>query len=268
PFARWILVHMERKARIGLPEMEAIARLGALECLASGVTTVGDCSFTGAAATACAELGLRAVVYLEVFTNDGRGLERFWTNRERVAGALSELVRIGISPHAPYTVSLDRYREALALGLPTATHLNESRDELDWLADGTGPWEAFTAALPAPLGKSGVRSLAEAGLLRSGLVAAHCVVVDEEEIALLAEHGVCVAHCPRSNAMLGCGVAPVAQLRAAGVPVAIGTDSPASAPSFDVFEELRSAVYLARAREGRPDALGAEEALRLATIEG
>ncbi len=268
PFARWILVHMERKARVGLPEMEAIARLGALECLASGVTTVGDCSFTGAAATACAELGLRAIVYLEVFTNDGRGLERFWTNRARIDGSGSGLVRIGVSPHAPYTVALDLYREALGLGLAAATHLNESRDELDWLADGTGPWESLAATLPPPLGRSGIRALAEQGLLRSGLVAAHCVVVDEEEIALLAEHGVSVVHCPRSNAMLGCGIAPLAQLRAAGLSVGIGTDSPASAPSFDLFEELRSAVYFARAREGRPDALSAEDALRLATIDG
>ena len=77
PFARWILVHMERKARIGLSEMEAIARLGALECLASGVTTVGDCSFTGVSAPVCAEAGLRAIVFLETFSRDGWELNRF-----------------------------------------------------------------------------------------------------------------------------------------------------------------------------------------------
>jgi len=265
PFARWILVHMERKARIGPVEMEAIARLGAAECLASGVTTVGDCSFTGAAGPACAALGLRAIVYLEVFSHDGVGLERFEASRARVDGAS---VTLGISPHAPYTCDLDLYREAFALGLPVATHLNESRDELDWLADGTGPWAALAHAMPRPLGRSGIRALAEQGLLRKGLVAAHCVVVDDEEIELLAENEVAVAHCPRSNALLGCGIAPVAELRAAGVPVALGTDSPASAPSFDLFEELRAAVYFARARERRPDALTAEDALRLATIGG
>jgi cytosine/adenosine deaminase-related metal-dependent hydrolase len=268
PFATWILVHMERKARIGLAEMEAIARLGAADCLASGVTTVGDCSFSGASASACAQLGLRAIVFLEVFSNDGRGLERFWTNLDRVGDSISELVRIGISPHAPYSVSLDLYREALALGVPAATHLDESRDELEWLVDGTGPWEAFAEALPPPPGRSGIRALADEGLLRPGLVAAHCVVVDEEEIGLLADHGVGVVHCPRSNALLGSGIAPLAELRVAGVPVGIGTDSPASTPSFDLFEELRAAVYLARARERRPDALAAEEALRLATIDG
>src|SRR5207244_4146493 len=65
-FAPWIALHTERKSRIGFGEMEAIARLGAAECLFSGITTVGDASFSGAAATACAEIGLRAIVYLEV----------------------------------------------------------------------------------------------------------------------------------------------------------------------------------------------------------
>jgi 5-methylthioadenosine/S-adenosylhomocysteine deaminase len=268
PFARWILVHMERKRKLDLPEMEAIARLGAAECLASGVTTVGDCSFTGAAATACAELGLRAIVFLEVFSRDGAGLGRFAANRERIAPALSELVRLGVSPHAPYTCGLDLYREAYALGLPVATHLNESRDELDWLADGTGPWQDFADTLPAPLGRSGIQALAEQGLLREGLVAAHCVVVDSQEIELLRAHDVAVVHCPRSNAVLGCGVAPLAELRAAGVRVGLGTDSPASTPSFDFFEELRTAVYAARARGGRPDALTAADALSIATLGG
>ena len=76
-----------------------------------------------------------------------------------------------------------------------------------------------------------------------------------------------VAHCPRSNALLGCGTAPLADLRAAGVRVGLGTDSPASTPSFDAWEELRTAVYLSRAREQRPDALDADAALRLATLD-
>jgi cytosine/adenosine deaminase-related metal-dependent hydrolase len=76
-----------------------------------------------------------------------------------------------------------------------------------------------------------------------------------------------VAHCPRSNALLGCGIAPVSLLRDAGVVVGLGTDSPASAPSFDIFEEMRTAVYAARARERRADALTAEDALRLATVD-
>ena len=83
----------------------------------------------------------------------------------------------------------------------------------------------------------------------------------------LARLDVPVAHCPRSNALLGCGTAPLAGLRAAGVRVGLGTDSPASTPSFDAWEELRTAVYMSRAREQRPDALDADAALRLATLD-
>jgi cytosine/adenosine deaminase-related metal-dependent hydrolase len=268
-FGPWILIHIERKARIGLPEMEAIARVGAAECLRSGITTVGDCSFSGAAATACAELGLRAIVYLEVFGKDAEQLTgRFAANRARIDRSLSDRVRLGISPHAPYSCSPELYAACMELGIPLATHLNESADELQWLLDGTGPWETLAGDLPPPLGESGVRALARRGLLSPRMLAAHCVKVDAEEIALLAEHNVAVAHCPRSNAVLGCGIAPLADLRAAGVRVGIGTDSPASAPSFDMFDELRTALLAARAREERPDALSAVEALELGTLGG
>jgi 5-methylthioadenosine/S-adenosylhomocysteine deaminase len=108
--------------------------------------------------------------------------------------------------------------------------------------------------------------LAGAGLLGPQVTAAHCVVVDEEEIGLLAASDVAIAHCPRSNAVLGCGVAPLTDLLAAGLRVGLGTDSPASTPSFDMWEELRSALYFARARAGRPDALSAAAALELATL--
>ena len=267
-FGPWIAIHVERKQRIDLEAMEAIARLGALECLRSGVTTVGDCSFIGAAATACADVGLDAIVYLEVFGHDAGALERFELMRDRVADALSDGVRLGISPHAPYTCSLDLYRACAELRLPTATHLAESDDETEYVLSGRGPWEAFADMLVPPLGTTGIRALAAEGLLGPHVLAAHCVQADEEEIELLATHDVAVAHCPRSNAFLGCGIAPLAALRDAGIRVCIATDSPASTPSFDMFDELRAAVAGARAREKRPDALSAADALELATLGG
>jgi 5-methylthioadenosine/S-adenosylhomocysteine deaminase len=268
-FAPWIVLHMERKQRLELADMEAIARLGAAECLHSGITTVGDCSFAGAAATACDEVGLRAIVYLEVFGSDAEQLQAaFAANRQRIEGNLSDRVRLGVSPHAPYTCAPDLYRACLELELPVATHLNESPDELDWLRDGSGPWEPLAAVIPPPLGDTGIRVLASHGLLGPELVAAHCVQVEDDEIALLAEHDVAVAHCPRSNALLGCGVAPLTALREAGIRVCIATDSPASTPSFDMFDELRAAIGAARAREQRPDALSAADALELATLGG
>jgi 5-methylthioadenosine/S-adenosylhomocysteine deaminase len=263
-FAPWIGLHITRKAMLDIGEMEAIARLGAAESLASGITTVGDASYSGAAASACAELGLRGIVYIEVF---GSGIdqieERYHAHGERVADALSERVRLGVSPHSVYSASLQLWTAAAALDVPMATHFAESAAEVEWVRDRTGP---FAEVLPVELGGNSIRTLADHGLLGSRLTAAHCVYLHEEELRLLVEHDVAVAHCPRSNALLGCGIAPLADLRAAGLRVGIGTDSPASTPSFDMFDELRTAISFARARDRRADALTAAAALELATI--
>jgi cytosine/adenosine deaminase-related metal-dependent hydrolase len=264
PFGPWLHTHIERKARIGWEEFVAIAALGGAECLAAGVTTVADASFSGAAAVAADRLGLRAVVYLEVFGADPGRAEDLWQRVEALERDVGPLVRLGVSPHAPYSVSRELYRELRALGLPLATHVAESDDETEYMLRGGGPIAAVSDVTPP--GTTSVRHLAAHGLLDSRVVAAHCVKVDEEEIALLAEHGAGVAHCPRSNALLGCGIAPLRALVDAGIRVGLGTDSPASTPSFDMFEEMRMAVYAARAREERPDALSASAALELATL--
>jgi 5-methylthioadenosine/S-adenosylhomocysteine deaminase len=266
-FSDWIGTHIERKQRLRFDDVVDIARLGAAECLASGITTVGDCAFSGGAAIACHELGLRGIVYLEVFGSDAdAAIDRFERLRDMAAAGFSERVRPGISPHAPYTVTADVYAACTELGLPVATHLSESRSETEYLTGRGGPWEAFRELLVQPPGTTGARLLAGIGALGPQLVAAHCVTVEPDEIELLIEHEVAVAHCPRSNALLGCGIAPLRELVDRGLTVGLGTDSPASTPSFDMFEELRSAIAFARARERRPDALTAAEALELATL--
>jgi cytosine/adenosine deaminase-related metal-dependent hydrolase len=263
PFAPWIALHIARKNELEIADMEAIARAGAVECLRSGVTTVGDASYSGAAATACAELGLRATVYIEVFGEGTEHVEaRFRAHSERIQGALSDRVRLGISPHSVYSASVELWAAAAELGLPMMTHFAESEAEAEWVRDRTGPFAAVLQAQPV----NSIRLLAQHGLLGPRLVAAHAVHLDDEERELLARYDVAVAHCPRSNALLGCGIAPLADLRELGIRVGLGTDSPASAPSFDMFEELRAALALSRARELETDALTAAEALELATL--
>ena len=193
---------------------------------------------------------------------------RFDENHERIAAVLSDRVMLGVSPHAPFTCTLEVYAACAALGLPLATHLAESTAEREFLLTGVGDWSAFAHMLVPPPGTTGIRMLAAAGLLDGRVMAAHCVDVDADEIELLAAHDVGVAHCPRSNGWLGCGVAPVAELTAAGVTVAIATDSPASTPSLDLFEEARTAVVAARGRSGRPDAMSAAAALEAMTLGG
>jgi len=267
-FAEWIRLHTERKQRIGWEEYVDIARLGAAECLRSGIATLGDCSFSGAAAVAMDELGLRGIAYLEVFGADpAEAMEQFEELRDRAAAHFDERVAVGVSPHAPYSVSAAVYHACAELGLPVATHISESESEVRYLLDGGGAWETIPWLVDPP-GTTGTRLLAREGLLGPHVLAAHCVVVEPEEIALLAEHDVAVAHCPRSNAYVGCGIAPLRELRRAGLRVGVGTDGVSSTPSHDYFDELRAVVMMARARERRPDAMTAAEALELATLGG
>ena len=262
-------MHVQRKEALDLDDMVAIATVGAHECLRSGITTIGDCSFSGAAATAAAATGLRAIVYLEVFGRDASALDRFHELRARVEPLLAD--RVARRRLAARAVHLhDRGVPGLrgARASPGDALRRERRRAR--LARRREPvtgarWPSCSCRRP---GETGIRLLAAEGLLGPGLMAAHCVHADAEEIALLAAHGVGVAHCPRSNGYLGCGVAPLEELLAAGVAVSIATDSPASTPSLDLFEELRTAIVGARARAGRPEALSAAGALELATLGG
>lgn len=264
PFGPWLQTHVRRKAVLDDAGMLALARRGAWDSLASGITTTADYSYSGAAATAAEEAGLRAIVYLEVFAREPAEAEAQLT-RKREPLSESPLVRLGVSPHAPYTCSLDVYRWCLGLGIPVGTHLAESAAEHEWLTAGEGPLAPAAAVLVSPTGKRAVATLEP--VLGPDLLCAHCVDLLPDEIALLGARRAPIAHCPRSNALLGCGIAPISDLRAAGATVALGTDSPASTPSFDMFEEARAAIYMARARERSAGALTATEALELATIQ-
>jgi len=242
PFSPWIADHIRRKDTQAPADLLAQSRAGAAACLAGGVTTVADCCYAGTVAQAAGEAGLRAIVYLEGFS--------VWEGLEgRIEAALdalpvTELVTAGVSPHAPFTVTHADYAMLIALarrrGLPVATHLLESTRETEHL-------DAFRE------------------VLGPDTVAIHAVLVNATDVALLAELDVPVAHCPRSNALLGCGIAPLTELLEAGVRVGLGTDSPSSAIDFDMWAEMRTAIMLQRARTGRADALSAQTALELAT---
>jgi cytosine/adenosine deaminase-related metal-dependent hydrolase len=276
-FGPWLDVHLERKGRQDEGDALVLARLGALEAMRGGATTVVDASYTGAAVTAASEVGLRAVVALEVFggTDDDAVAiaDRLDARLARAAEDAGPLVELGVSPHAPYTVAPALFEEvvwrARAAGRRVVTHIAESLHELDALVRGEGLLAGRgRRAWVAPYGRHPIAELAARGLLGRETVIAHAVFVDHAEIELLALSGAAVAHCPRSNALLGCGIAPLAELRRAGVPVGLGTDGPSSALDLDGFAELRAALLLQRASAGDPAALGTADALRLATLGG
>jgi cytosine/adenosine deaminase-related metal-dependent hydrolase len=268
PFGDWLRLLVQRHQALDDGDRHALARVGARACLASGTTTVCDVSPTAAGAFACAEAGLRATAYVELFRDDPvAARERF--ERRTADFEPSATVRLGASPHSPYTAVPAVWEAAYELGLPVTAHVAESPDEVEFTTRGTGRLAGVAAgAGVASPGETPVRALAAADLLRPGLLAAHCVQVDEEEIGLLANSGVAVAHCPRANAALGCGIAPLRELVDAGVAVGLGTDGLGSAPSLDLWDDARAALAFARARARDPGVSSGGDVLRLATAGG
>lgn len=277
-FGEWLSGFLPRRARMEEDDHALAAGLAALALTLAGTTTVADNGPTGAGIAALEAAGLRGVVHIETFGAETGAAARTKAEAfERRVAALAERagdrVQVGLSPHAPYTVGPDHWRALQDRpGLDArswSTHLAESPDEMRLVRAGDGPladaYEPMGFVPPRWDGGDGdgtVARLGAAGALREGLLAAHCVELDEAEIALLAEAGVSAVHCPLSNRGLGCGRMPVSALREAGVRVALGTDSPASGGTYDLRAEARAAAAL------HGGALSAADLLAMATIEG
>ena len=243
-------------------------RLACLEMLKSGVTCFNDMYFfSEAVVEAAIDAGMRVAAGLIVvdaptpyagdpddYLQKGLALRDEWVGSAKS----NSLVHFCLAPHAPYTVG-DRTLEKVAtyaaqLDLPVHMHIHETLHEIEHSIE-----------------KHGVRPLARLknlGLLTPGLIAIHAVHLNGEEIAMLADHGCHVAHCPSSNLKLASGFAPIAALVAAGVNVAIGTDGAASNNRLDMIGELRLAALLAKGVAADPAALPAHRVLRMATLAG
>lgn len=255
------------------------ALLGARLSALSGTTTVVDSTKTGCAARALASVGLKGVVGLElfgVFDQDTEGRWAEWlgfhsrlTNLEEPAfqAALRHgKIKLTVSPHAPYTVCPTLWLKAMNWadreGLPVLAHVAESSEECLWLAEGSEIVDRFMQFAMASNGKTDravlpkwqgrgltpVRHLKSYGLLNDNLIAAHAIFVDDNDIGLLAESGVKIAHCPRSNARLRNGAAPIDRFMAFAIPFAIGTDSLASSDDLSPLSEAQFAFNMHRSR--------------------
>lgn len=277
-FREWILRLTSARRAVLTPEMLLdSARLGVVEGLLHGVTTFADTGDTGTGFDAMLEYGVRGICYREVFGPDPKQCAESIAALARSVTAMREretsLVRVGVSPHAPYTVADDLFRATTAFarheGYPLAVHIAESEVESALVVRAAG---AFADGLRArgiqvePRGRTPIALLESLGVLDVKPLLIHCVRVDDTDIASIAKYDAAVAHCPASNAKFGHGIAPLAQLRAAGIRVGLGTDSVASSDRMDLLDEARVAALFANAREARHDALTAPEALALATI--
>ena len=235
----------------------AAARAGVAECHAAGVTTVADTGDSGAVIRALAEAGGSGVAYQEVFgphpAQAAASLAGLRHRVEELGGLTGGRVRLGLSPHAPYTVSGPLYAAVAAwaadAGYPLAVHLAESRAESELLERGTGPfadaWRERGIPLPAEPGCSPVEWLDRHGVLGERTLCIHVVQAGAADLARLARRGCAVAHCPLSNAAHGHGAAPLAAFLEHGLRVGLGTDSALSVAGLDLLAEARAARRLA-----------------------
>ncbi|HYP54315.1 MAG TPA: amidohydrolase family protein [Pyrinomonadaceae bacterium] len=273
-----------RTTRMTEDDLYVSAACGAAEALRAGVTCVGDASNDARhVVRAVADAGLRGTVFQEVFGPDDRlaaeQLRALGEKVEAMRGAESARVRVGVSPHAPYSVgpALLELVTAYALeeGRPLMMHAAESRAEELFVRDGRGPFAEGLARRGIEWrakGVSTIRYLHSLGLLAARPLLAHCVRADDADIALVRDAGARVAHCPKSNAKLMHGHAPFKAFVRAGLRVGLGSDSVASNNACDLLEEARFAVLMSRARESSNDegasAVGPSEALRAAALGG
>src|SRR6202165_3717503 len=279
-FAEWI--DKLRQSRNEILDTEMLldsARFGIVEGLEAGITTYADTCSSGVVLQAMRELGVRGIMYQEVFGPDPSQAEVAMRELEDRVEALgreeTELVSLGVSPHAPYTVSDPLYdaaaRFANSRQLPLAMHIAESEPEFDVVTRGTGDFAERWRSRGIPVSsraRSPIALLEKRGALERGPLLIHCVRVDEDDIEIMARRSCSVAHCPASNAKFGHGIAPLLPLLAAGIRVGIGSDSVASNNRMDILDEARLAVLIHRAATRRHDAFGAHQALELATIGG
>ena len=258
-FFAWLRkLTVARVERMTPDDLRVSATWGACEAVRAGITCVGDASDSALLSMqALRDVGMRGVVFQESFGPDpklvGENIEKLKTKIAELRSVETELVRVGVSPHAPYTVcgpQLELIAEfAKAERLPLMMHAAESAAEAMFLLDGCGPFAEGLAKRAiewkAPR-VSTIQYLKQTGLLETRPLLAHCIRVDDDDIAILSEAGAKVAHCPKSNAKLGHGRAPFAKFLEKGIAVGLGSDSVASNNTCDILEEARFATLLAR----------------------
>jgi cytosine/adenosine deaminase-related metal-dependent hydrolase len=266
--------------RLTVEDVSAAATVGLAELALSGATTVsdhhyvvphGDDTVFDAIAAAARRVGVRLHLCrgsMDLGESDGglppdsivESIDTILSSTESVAARLhdAEQVSVAVAPCSPFSVSTDLMRESAALarrlGLRLHTHLAETvEEERDCMAR---------------FGRRPLELVEELGWLGEDVWFAHGIHLDASEVRRVGLAGTGVAHCPSSNARLAAGICPVRDLLEAGAPVGLGVDGPASNEMGVLLPELRQAVYFARQRSGRPDALSASEALELATLRG
>ena len=239
------------------------ATLAAVEMIQSGTTTFADMygPFMERVADVVTESGMRGVLsrgIIGVAPDGEKKLEENISLYEDYNGAANGRIKVMFGPHAPYTCPPDFLKKVAAaaqrLGAEVHIHMNETKAEIEQITK--------------QYGKRPFEYVEDTGLFESPTLAAHCVHLSDDEIAIIKKHHIRVAHNPGSNMKLASGIAPVPRLLKEGVTVALGTDGTSSNNNLDMLQEVQLAALLHKVNEYDPLAVPAFEALKMGTEYG
>ena len=280
-FRAWLMKINDLRSGMSDDDIEEAAFAGAMEGAAAGVTCFGDIGRNGQAGIrALKRAGLRGIVFQETnFSPDNRTADedfaKLGQRYEELLTEATDLVRVGLSPHSPYTVSSRLFeliaQYAIINRIPLTVHTAESVDEHNLLTSGEGFFNEFYERFDLEWASphcTPIEYLERLGVLSARPLLAHCVLASDGDIARIARNGCGIAHCPKSNAKFGHGYAPFERFLDAGISVGLGSDSVASNNVCDMLEEARFAGFAARNRDGRQRFVTARDVLHAATLGG
>ena len=274
-FPDWILHLIRVKKGLHDTDYSSSARENIETLLRTGTTTVGDICTHGESLPLLRKSGLRAMIFHEIISmgpmdkgHEGPKLNVRISKERRT----SNLIHQGLSPHSPYTVSEIMLRQIKKMAkthtFMLCMHVAESKDEIRLLQGGkSGLTKLYQLAnwnpSWAPIASSSFEYLQRIGILASNFVAVHAVQIAHVDIAIMKKSRVSIAHCPRSNRETGVGRMALSKFLDAGITVGLGTDSLASSPNLNMWDEMRYACKI-----HKKDGITAKDIFRLATIGG
>jgi cytosine/adenosine deaminase-related metal-dependent hydrolase len=280
-FFTWLIKLTTSRDKLSNEDIIKSAIFGALEGLRSGVTTFADIGRFGfAGLNALKMLGLRGTVFQETnFSPDNStandDLSILIDKYSSLKNDETNLVKVGISPHSPYTVSPSLFEKIAEFSLQNtiniSIHAAESDMESDLLRFGKGQFanvfEKQNLVWKSPQ-VSSIQYLYDLGMLETKPLLAHCVSVNDKDIDLIKLTDSKIAHCPKSNAKFGHGIASYQKFIDKKIKTGLGSDSVASNNTCDILEEARFANLLSRTKSDKTRLITAEETLKSATLGG
>jgi aminodeoxyfutalosine deaminase len=280
-FFSWLMKITVSREKLSDSDIENSALVGTLEGLRAGITCFADIGRYGFAGfNALRKHGLRGISFQETeFSPDNTtAVNDFAKLEEKFSGLKAtetNLVKVGISPHSPYTVSPKLFEKitdySLQNDVKLTIHAAESDMETELLLNGKGGFATVYAkqniSWKSPQ-TSSIQYLHDLGVLQAKPLLAHCIKVDDRDIELISATGSRVSHCPKSNAKLGHGIAPFQKFLDHSIKIGFGSDSVASNNTCDIFEESRFASLLARTRNDSTRLITPKELINTTTYGG